>query len=184
MYSDAFKQSDIARFSALVNAAGECYEWTGGVTNKGYGKLKINGKTMLAHRVSWIIENGPIPNNLWVLHRCDNPLCTRAEHLFLGTAADNSADMVSKGRQSRGLKHSLSKRGTEARGDSNGARLHPERLARGAANPATKLTKEQVLEIRRLRSAENISASKVGVIFGVAKSTILRIEKRHIWAHL
>jgi hypothetical protein len=66
--------------------------------NKGYGETSFRGKHMLIHRISWILWHGEIPNGLWVLHNCDTPQCCNPEHLFLGTAKDNTDDMMSKGR--------------------------------------------------------------------------------------
>lgn len=75
---------------------GPCWIWTGGVGSHGYGAL---AKSALAHRFSWELHNGPIPSETpCVLHHCDTRRCVRPDHLFLGTRADNTADMISKGR--------------------------------------------------------------------------------------
>jgi hypothetical protein len=76
----------------------DCWEWQSTTNNKGYGTISIKGRSRLAHRFSYEIHNGSIPNGLNVLHRCDNPLCCNPAHLFLGTQRDNIADMVAKGR--------------------------------------------------------------------------------------
>lgn len=76
---------------------GPCWEWTGGRLGKGYGSIFFMGRSTGAHRVSWFLEHGAGPT-LSVLHKCDNPPCVRPDHLFEGTLADNSRDMVAKGR--------------------------------------------------------------------------------------
>ena len=76
--------------------------WTGSRDRKGYGKLKRERHICAAHRLSWEFNFGPIPDGMLILHRCDNPPCVRPDHLLLGTAADNTADMISKGRQKFG----------------------------------------------------------------------------------
>lgn len=84
------------------DSEGDCWVWTGGVDGGGYGCLKaasVGKHTLKAHRVSWEMHNGPIPEGLCVLHRCDNPPCANPNHLFLGTYLDNARDMVTKGRQ-------------------------------------------------------------------------------------
>jgi hypothetical protein len=81
-----------------------CLEWKAGRYTRGYGKFKLNGRHDGAHRVAMMLENVEIGNSC-VLHRCDNPPCVNTDHLFLGTQADNMADMDMKGRRARGEKH-------------------------------------------------------------------------------
>jgi hypothetical protein len=87
-----------------------CWVWIGGSNNKGYGVIGTHGrKTSLATRVSWELHNGPIPDGMWILHRCDHPYCVNPDHLFLGTHQDNMADQVSKGRQTIGERNGMAK---------------------------------------------------------------------------
>jgi hypothetical protein len=90
-----------ARFMAKVEAseAGGCHEWLGTRHSNGYGQMRINGVIEYAHRLAWMLVKGAIPFGLYVLHRCDNRRCVNAEHMFLGTQADNVADRMSKGRR-------------------------------------------------------------------------------------
>lgn len=93
----------LSRFWLQVNKTNGCWLWTGCPTTDGYGQIRPpNTKGVIrAHRASWIIHNGPIPNGLWVLHDCpggDNCLCVRPDHLWLGTHEDNMRDKAEKGR--------------------------------------------------------------------------------------
>lgn len=78
-----------------------CHLWTGS-TNKCYGVVGKGGRSggmFQAHRLSWEFSNGPIPDGLHVLHKCDTPACVNPDHLFLGTNGDNIRDAIAKGRQ-------------------------------------------------------------------------------------
>lgn len=76
-----------------------CVEWDGARDDDGYGKVRVEGKVERVHRAVYAADQGPIPEGMVVLHRCDNPPCYRLDHLRLGTHADNVRDKVSKGRQ-------------------------------------------------------------------------------------
>ncbi len=137
-----------------------CWLWTGTVTNRGYGKISLGGATsgeVLAHRLSWEMANKKtVPQGMYVLHHCDNPLCVRPDHLFAGSQADNIHDMMSKGRG-----------------------CHPN-PASGERNGNSKLIVTQVLGIRKLL-ASGMSASSVGKRYGVRHSTVLNIRNRVTW---
>lgn len=80
-----------------------CWVWTAYVKNTGYGELGVKRKTTTAHRYSYTLAHGAIPAGLVVCHRCDNRICVRPDHLFLGTHQDNHRDMMVKGRHGRRL---------------------------------------------------------------------------------
>jgi hypothetical protein len=131
----------------------ECWSWTGKINKLGYGLLSIDKRWTLAHRYAWTLHNGPIPEGVLCCHRCDNPQCTRPDHLFLGTHADNSRDMAAKGRQ--------------------GLHKNPERAARGENSGQAKLTGDGVLEIMR-RLAIGDRQADIARDFGVTRTTIFR----------
>lgn len=78
-----------------------CWEWQGATQPGGYGKVNVGGRAKRPHRMAYEAFYGPIPNGLFVCHRCDNPLCYRPDHLFLGTHVDNMEDMWAKGRAAK-----------------------------------------------------------------------------------
>lgn len=123
--------------------SGDCLVWLGGKDGKGYGLLKVAGKTQRAHRVAWQNSNGPIPSGMMVLHRCDNPPCCKLDHLFLGTNVDNMRDMVAKGRSPRG------------------ATEH---------NVNAKLSNAQVVAMRQRFARGDVSCPDMAAQFGVSPS--------------
>lgn len=79
-----------------------CIRFTGHLDGEGYGRIMVARVKYMAHRLSYSLNHGPIPDGYVVRHKCDNPSCINPEHLELGTQADNIADKVSRGRQARG----------------------------------------------------------------------------------
>lgn len=158
-------------FWSKVDKSGDCWLWTAATFPDGYGVFgnRRHFGTQRANRIAYILTHGPIDDALSVCHHCDNPLCVRPDHLFLGTAADNQADKVRKGRQ--------------ARGDGQGLRKHPGTAARGEWQHLAVLTAEQVREIRR-QHAEGIPQSHIAARFGLGTSTVCSVVHRRTWRHV
>jgi len=136
-------------------APDECWAWHGWTdSGYGYGRVKAHGASWQAHRLSWTVHHGPIPDGLCVCHTCDNPICVNPAHLFLGTQADNVADMIHKGRRVNLV---------------------------GEKNGKSKLTWDDVCEIRRLYATGECSQPALGRQFGVCHSTIGRIVRGEYW---
>lgn len=147
------------RFWSKVNVGevGECWDWLAQTDGWDYGRFQIHDKPWQAHRVAWILTYGPIPEGLGVLHHCDNPGCCNPYHLFLGTPADNVADAVRKGRQ-RGPK--------------------------GERNPKSKLTEDNVLDIRELHDTGEWTQREIAEEFDVSRGAIRGVVNRRTWKHI
>lgn len=152
-------------FWALVDqSSAGCWEWPGHRNGLGYGRVTYHHKDWTAHRLAWVLPRGPIPEGMFVCHRCDNPPCIRPDHLFLGTAMENNRDALAKGRyQSRPQ--------------------HDHFYSRGENNHAAVLTVEKVLEIRRRYEAGETKAA-LSREFGVAWTNIRLIVERRSWRHV
>lgn len=87
------------RFLQKVHKTDGCWLWIGALNSRGYGCFAFNGKTIMAHRFSYLHFKGAIPRGMYICHTCDVPACVNPEHLWPGTAVDNSKDMFSKNRQ-------------------------------------------------------------------------------------
>lgn len=152
---------DMARFMQNVTVTDSgCWEWRLARDRKGYARTSSQGvKKVLAHRASWTVRYGD-PGELCVLHRCDNPPCVNPKHLFLGTIADNNADMTAKGRQS--IAHLLHL---------------------GEDHGMSKLTEADVRRVRVLYGA-GIYQREIGRRFGITQSQVHRIVTGKKWRHV
>ena len=144
-------------WSQVDKDPGGCWLWTGPTINSGYGNCRVNS-VRLAHRVSWTLEHGPIPDGLQVLHVCpdgDNKLCVNPAHLFLGTQRTNLRDAQRKGC-----------------------------LRRGESHPAARLFEEEVRCIRRRYAEGGTSCHELGRKYGVSHEAIRKIVRKATWAHV
>lgn len=146
----------IERFWQKVHKSSGCWFWIGYRNPQGYGQFKPHGRShaILAHRHSWEMAFGPIPQGLCVLHKCDCPSCVNPAHLFLGTRPDNSADMLRK-----------------------------NRFPLGESHWGHKLTEPDIEGIRRL-AKNKITQVKIGRMFGVCRSTISQVLRGRTWCHV
>jgi hypothetical protein len=97
--------SDKCRFFAKVIKTESCWIWTSTKNRKGYGTIKWGPKDKKAHRVSYLIHKGDIPDGKIIMHSCDNPSCVNPDHLKIGTDQENISDCVSKDRNCKGENH-------------------------------------------------------------------------------
>lgn len=136
---------------------GNCWEWTATLDTGGYGRIIFGRRNKrLAHRVSWFLSHGRWPTQC-VLHACDNRKCVRPDHLFSGTIADNTHDMIRKGR----YRHVV-----------------------GSAHPKAKLSEEDVRAIRREHHEKKTLHRVFAKRYGMGRSTISKVISGYYWRHV
>ena len=145
----------VDRFWAQVNKTDNCWNWDGSIQKGGYGTIELNHKSLKAHRVSYWIHYGEIPEGMYVCHKCDNRKCVNPEHLFIGTHADNLADAALKGR-----------------------------MIHGSNSYWSKLSENYVFFIRESLRNKKHTGIELAKKFGVFHSTIYNANKGKTWRHV
>jgi len=145
------------RLEKYIDKSGDCWLWTKGAFNYGYGRLSIGkSKQVRAHRFMFEMVYGEIPIGMNVLHKCDNPACVRPKHLYLGTQKDNVKDMLHRGRG--GYKS-----------------------FQGESHWASKLTMEKVKQIRDLWNKGGVYQKTLAEQFGVSQQVISKVVNYKTW---
>ena len=149
---------DERRFWSYVEKSEDgCWLWIGGTTRFGYGIFQLRKQTVAAHRYSYFLEHGELPEGAFVCHSCDVPPCVNPAHLFAGTAGDNNSDRDNKGR-------------------------HVALV--GEANGFAKLTEESVRELRRLHATGDFSYAELGRRYGVTYQAVCNAVQKRTWKHV
>ena len=155
---NTMKKTLLERFNEkhTIIMPSNCWMWVADADTCGYGRMRIKGKHVGAHRISYELHNGAIPEGLHVLHQCDTPVCVNPAHLSLGTHADNMRDRDLKGRNNPFM---------------------------GEKHYAAKLTEKDVLEMRALR-LKGALLRELAAKFDVGLTAVGRIVKRNTWKHI
>jgi hypothetical protein len=159
----AYLQALKKRIFQSLKRTGGCLEWQGALSDNGYGRISVLGTAQRVHRVAYELFNGPIPEGMFVCHKCDNPPCCEPGHLFLGTPKQNTADMHNKGRQ---------------------APWQYNTDVAGEKNPRAKLTAVDVLQIRRRYTNSSVTLKQLAEEYGVHFDTISKAVNGVTWSHL
>lgn len=151
--------AEFAKFWSRVHIGPEteCWVWTAGRHVHGYGTMRINKKDTNAHRASWEMMRGEIPEGLHCLHKCDNPSFCNPDHLFLGTHHENMSDRAAKNRTHR---------------------------MDGTPRSNHRLTADQVQKVRSLYANSNLGCKEVAAEFGVTTNAIVVLIRGDTWTHV
>ena len=147
-------------FSRVQKQDSGCWEFTGSTAQQGYGSIYDHSKRryVRAHRAAWELKNGPIPEGLFICHKCDNPCCVNPDHLFAGTHQDNVNDREAKGRGNHSTEH----------------------LHHGFNRFAAKLTPEQVRSIRE-KASQGARPKDLAKEFNTHAVNVRLIIRRKTW---
>lgn len=145
---------DVERFwaKASVGDPERCWNWNAGRTSAGYGGFYVGGRTLSAHRISYELTYGPIPEGLLIRHDCDNPPCVNPHHLRTGTVRDNSMDSSIRGRNYRGTRHHFSK-----------------------------MTPETVRQCREEHVRDHVSSNELADRYGITDVAMLNVLHGRVW---
>jgi HNH endonuclease len=149
---------DVFNDSYIPEPNSGCWLWTKGLAKAGYGLLQRGDYTGTSHRFSYLTFKGPIPEGMFVCHTCDVRSCVNPDHLWLGTAKDNSQDCSRKGRNYI----------PGCVGEDHGGSI---------------MTEDKVRELRRLRE-DGYNYPKLSKEFGISKATVCQIVRRKTWKHI
>jgi hypothetical protein len=141
-------------FEDKIDKTDGCWLWKGGKVSSGYGRFKYFGESFSAHRLSWVLFRGSIPNGKFILHKCNNPICVNPDHLYIGDQFQNMQD--------RKINH---------------------KYFSGESHFNAKFTNKEVMSIRNLY-AEGMGSCKIGKMYQVNRSTILRIAKERTYQNV
>lgn len=158
-----FPVSDKNRFYNYVCLPDEngCMNWKASRRDFGYGAFSLyKGKSIKAHRFSWMIFNGDIPKGMHVLHHCDNPTCIAPNHLYLGTDKENARDRIKRNRHS------------------------PPPIRCGEKNNKSVLTANQIIEIIKLINDGDLNNSQIANLYHVTSRNIDFIQDEKTWKNL
>lgn len=151
------KITDEERFMSYVQKTDGCWIWTGGKARAGYGTFHVTGnKYVPAHRFSYMLSKGPIPEGLYICHKCDNPPCVNPDHLFAGTQVENMQDAIRKGRFK----------------------------IQGEDSWHSKLTTLEVLGIREAYANGGVIKAELARRYCVTPQLIGKIISRKLWTHI
>lgn len=159
------RKTMLDRFEEKYSRGGadECWEWSAGLCRYGYGRFRVDGEKVGAHRASYSLYVGPVPAGAMVLHSCDNRKCVNPAHLRIGTAKDNAMDAASRARTLKGRKVPESRRSYV-----------------GENGPRAKLTREQAQRIL----ADPRTVREIAADYGITYGAVGHLKRGMTWANI